>query len=115
MMPNAFYFPAEGDLQGQEITLRLGGKQIDFEDKTAEVFYFIASPYTLLQPVVTFALPFKGARFAIGRALDDAPSHLTVKIEKKVMTVEQQFNQQHESGEATGIYKLNLKACNPGC
>jgi hypothetical protein len=114
-MPNAFYFSIEGDLEGENLTLRLGGKQIDFEGKTADVFYFIASPYTLLQPVVMFALPFKGARFAIGRALNDAPARLTVKVEKTMMFVEQEFHQQSGGGEATGTYNLKLKACNPGC
>jgi len=114
-MPNAFYFPVEGDLLENDMVLRLGGKQIDFEDKTADAFYFVASPYTLLQPIVTFALPFKGARFAIGRALNDAPTHLDVKVTKKVMTVEHQYDEKHENGDTHGFYKLKLKACNPGC
>jgi hypothetical protein len=114
-MPNAFYFPVEGDLLENDMVLRLGGKQIDFEDKTADAFYFIASPYTLLQPIVTFALPFKGARFAIGRALNDAPSHLDVKVTKKVMIVEHEYDEKHENGDTHGFYTLKLKACNPGC
>lgn len=114
-MPNAFYFPVEGDLEGENLTLRLGGKQIDFEGKTADVFYFIASPYTLLNPVVTFALPFKGARFAIGRALNDAPTRLTVKLQGNMMLAEKEFNERHDNGDATGTYTLKLKACNPGC
>ena len=116
LMPNSFYFPIEGDLEGQDLTLRLGGRQIDFEDKTADAFYFIASPYTLLQPVVMFALPFKGARFAIGRALDGASTHLTVKTEKRMMFVEQEFfHNKHGTNEAIGTYNLKLEACNPGC
>jgi hypothetical protein len=114
-MPNSFYFPIEGDLQGENLTLRLGGKQIDFEGKTADVFYFIASPYTLLNPVVTFALPFKGARFAIGRALNDAPTHLTIKMQGNMMVLEQEFSEKRNAGETTGTYTLKLKACNPGC
>lgn len=40
---------------------------------------------------------------------------LDVKVKKKVMIVEQQYDEKHENGDTHGFYTLKLKACNPGC
>jgi hypothetical protein len=118
LTPGFFKVPIEGTLTEEYIELRLREAVVDFKDEKAKVTYFIVSPLTLMLPVWTrFELPYKDARFILGRAMDDAPARFDIVTDRraKTMTLFREFNRTRESGPTKVTYFLTVKACNPGC
>ena len=114
--PGFFRIPVRGELRGDTLRLELREATTDFEGVSTKV-------YKLMVPVLvngwprftSYALPYKGARFLLFRAMHDGPIEFDVKYSGKVMTIERTLKRERDREDARGLYEATIKACNPGC
>ena len=115
MTPAFFRIPVRGEVGETTLRLELGNAAVDFDDRRTKVIKIILPVLSLMPDVVSYALPYKGARFILSRAMNDGIVTMPLTRSGEAMTVEQQFDRERRSGETKGVYKLTVKACNPGC
>ena len=113
--PNFFRVPVRGDLSESTLRLELQNATMDFDDARTKVIVFMLPVTALMIYRQDYALPFKGARFLMFRAMHDGPADFPVVRSGKVMKITRNFDREKRGDEATGVYKLNISACNPGC
>ncbi len=113
--PAFFKVPVRGDLRGETVTIELGNAVVDFDDARVKVVQILLPVLAMRIFVNDYALPYKGARFMMFRAMDDTPAEFNVKRVGKTMVIERQFKRKKNGSESSGTYNLSIKACNPGC
>jgi hypothetical protein len=80
------------------------------------VTYLIVSPLAGGLPAHTsFDLPYKDAQFVLNRTSEGKPMTFPVRREGKQLVIQDGRQTTSGGGKAVGRYRLNLKACNPGC
>ncbi len=115
LTPAFFRIPVRGELTPTTLRLELGQAAIDFDDASTRVIRIMLPVLSLWPEVAKYALPYKGARFILSRAMADGPVDLTVQRNGSAMVIERTFDLQRGGDDAMGVYHLDLKACNPGC
>ncbi len=115
LTPAFFRVPVRGELRDKTLRLQLGEAATDFEGNSTKVIKILLPVLSLWPEVVDYALPYKGARFLMFRAMNDGPVEFAVKREGETLSVERKFDREKKSDSATGVYHLEIKACNPGC
>ena len=115
LTPAFFRVPVRGELGDTTLRLEVQEAATDFEDNRVKVIKIILPVLSLMPEVVSYALPYKGARFLIWRAMQDGPVTITVKRTGDTMTIDEKFDRERSAGGAKGVYHLTIKACNPGC
>jgi hypothetical protein len=114
--PAFFRVPVRGDLREDTIVVELKPAAKDFDDLRAKAFHIIGSVQGSLMPhFVSYALPYKGAHFILGRAMNDGPAEFKIEKGKDVMTIDRKFKRERSADETKGTYTLSIRACNPGC
>lgn len=122
--PADFKIPVKGTMENGSIKLTLEPAIHDFEEDVMRMRakYLLFSPMALA-PVfqeVDFP-PHKDARFILMRAFEGEQVELPVKINGTSMEVSKNFSPPPHGGavgtrsNAQATYKLNVRACNPGC
>lgn len=115
LTPAFFKVPVRGELSGTKLTIELKNAVVDFEDASVKVYQIMLPVLAMRIFINEYALPYKGARFIIFRAMNDAPAEFQVQRVGKTMFIERIFNRKKRTAGSTGIYNLSVKACNPGC
>lgn len=113
--PNFFRVPVHGDLRGDTLRLEVMPAAVDFDDARTKVLVLMLPVLSMRITLQDYALPFKGAQFLMLRAMDDGPAEFTVQRSGTTMTIARQFERRKPGDEATGVYNLSVKACNPSC
>ncbi|MBX6322457.1 MAG: hypothetical protein IRY94_11565 [Rhodospirillaceae bacterium] len=115
LTPAFFRVPVRGELRGKTLRLELGEAATDFEGNETKVVHILLPVLSLRPQVVTYALPYKGARFLMFRAMNDGPVEFAVRREGETLSIERAFDREKKDQGAKGVYHLAIKACNPGC
>lgn len=113
--PAAFRVPVRGQLAGDTIRLELQNATVDFDKEHAKVTPIMLPVLSMRIKVQKYDLPYKGARFMLGRATDDAPAEFKVQRAGKTMVIERKFHRVRNTALAKGTHDLSVKACNPSC
>ncbi|WP_342241461.1 hypothetical protein [Inquilinus sp. OTU3971] len=113
--PNFFRVPVHGDLRGNTLRIEVLPAAVDFDDARTKVLVLMLPVLSMRITLQDYALPFKGAQFLMLRAMNDGPAEFTVQRSGTTMTIARQFERRKPGDEATGVYNLSVKACNPSC
>jgi hypothetical protein len=115
--PAFFRIPVRGDLRGDALRLELGEAVVDFADKRVTVTTVLFSVLSLRPHIVSYTLPYKDGRWILAGAMDagSGPAEFTVSKAGKQMTLERSFSRDRPNADTRAVYKLSVKACNPGC
>ena len=116
MTPAFFRVPVRGDLRGDTLRLELQQAATDFDDARTKVIKIMVPVLANGWPQLSsYALPYKGARFLLFRAMHDGPLEFTVQHAGKTMVIERQLKRERNADDTRGLYDVSIKACNPGC
>ncbi|MGO4723802.1 MULTISPECIES: hypothetical protein [unclassified Inquilinus] len=113
--PNFFRVPVRGDLRGDTLRLEVQPAAVDFDDARTKVLVLMLPVLSMRITLQDYALPFKGAQFLMLRAMNDGPAEFTVQRSGTTMTIDRRFDRRKPGDDATGVYGLSIKACNPSC
>jgi hypothetical protein len=115
LTPAFFKVPVRGELRGTTLRIELQEANVDFDDARTKVIQIMLPVLSLMPTVQDYALPYKGARFIMFRALNDGPAEFEVQTAGKQMVIQRTFHRERNNNGTTGTYDLSIKACNPGC
>jgi hypothetical protein len=118
--PIHFMLPVEGQIVGQTLTIDPPGAGSDTTVGTAaHVTYVVVTPLTLVPQTVKFDLPYVSALTVISRAMSDKSVQFPIAVDRqaKVSTIAKTltYARNHPGAVAYGLYKMNVRACNPAC
>ena len=118
LVPAFFKVPIKGSMTDARLEIDLKDAVVDFSDQKTYVTYLISSPLMgMFLAWTKFELPYKDARFILGRAMDDQPAEFPIVTDRAAhtMTISRQFDRVRRADRTRGRYVLAVKACNPGC
>jgi len=120
--PGYFRVPVTGSIAGTQLTLKVGeAAQNDFSAAVkGRAVYVLVSPAVPLPYTMASTIPLQKAQFIISRGLRTTavmPIVTTTAGKAMIKTVTGTFDRKEvvSNGEVTVTWKIQLKACNPGC
>jgi hypothetical protein len=118
VMPNYFYIPLKGMLQGEKLALTFDAPRQDFAGKAKfRVMYVLLSPVLPIPQVALVQLPYQGADYILTRGTRREPV-FTVQVDaaNKVSRIKRTFTRDEERpGSLVARFKIDIDACNPSC
>lgn len=117
-LPQSFYIPVKGEMTGDKIKLSLGAATKDLATTLLQpkIIYIFVDTVTLVPSVQSAKAPIQDAYFIMTRGLRENPTFV-IKTGASDSTIEQTFTRTVDDPKADikVEWKIDVKACNPGC
>ena len=119
--PSYFRVPVRGLLTGNELTITIGDTALnDFSDAVkGRAIYVVLAPAAPVPYTMLSNIPVQKAQFILSRGLRTTAvlPVATVGAKRVTKVAARSFDRKEvvSNGEVTVMWKLDVKACNPGC